>query len=276
MNGKRAFRLLYIGWLTTATALGLAIAGRQSAQFYSVLRWICSTVFACSAIALVYCAANVYHTCRERDGRAVLVPVIFHLVIVSVVGALAVLFNPLSEFHHARQTWLLFDKLSLGLILFLCWGFYHKLMLPGIWAALIKQLALLVAGLVAAVLLLTEGIHVIKIMGAKAMTDGRVVDIDYESVESDYRGSGDVRIGIYEFTVRGKKFYGHARNYDEVGQTVPVLYNLQNPSENRARGESERVGTFLVLLLVGGYFSCWAITSACRNLLNLLKPQARK
>jgi hypothetical protein len=267
MNNKSAIRVLYIGLLFTGVLLGFAIAGRQPAAFYTILRWTCFIVFACSAIWWACRAVELYRT-HPGGVDAVMV---LNLIMAIVVGAAAVLFNPLIQFHHVRKTWLLFDKLALGLIVLLCCAFYAGLGLPNILGQLFKQIGKSVAGIVVAAFLTLQGIQVIGIMGAKARADGRVVDIDYESYDSDLYGSGEAAVGIYEFRVHGQKFYGRSRHYDEIGDTVSVVYNPQKPSENRAEVDLESVTNYIVMLLFGGYFSYWAITSGCRNLLKLLQ-----
>ena len=125
------------------------------------------------------------------------------------------------------------------------------------------------ACVIVAAFLATEGLKKIEVMMVKAKTIGRVIDVDHDVVESDTQGSGEVTTGVYEFTVNGKKFYGHSPNYDKVGDNVPVLYNPKNPSENRAEGDEQPVVDYMMVLLAGGLFLYWAISSSWQELSDL-------
>jgi hypothetical protein len=165
-----------------------------------------------------------------------------------------VLFNPIVPFHFKQGTWFGLDFACVALIGFLCFLFYERLALPPVWGEWLKRLLRLSFGVIVAAFLVTEGLHVIGAMMAKAKTIARVVDVDEETNEPDY-GPIQVRhVGVYEFTVGGKKFHGRSLDYDEVGDNVPVLYNPKNPSENRAEGDELTVMDYIPMLFFGGLF----------------------
>src|SRR5438105_596685 len=119
MTEKDAFRVLFVASLITAGALAFAIAGRQPAEFYTALRWICSIAFGSGAVAFVYCSVDCYRTCRRDGPGGEVAPVVFHLIIAMIAVAGAVVFNPIAEFHFPRKTWLLLDKVALGVLIFI-------------------------------------------------------------------------------------------------------------------------------------------------------------
>jgi len=122
---KRLFRPLYIGWLLAIVMLALAITGRHTREFYVILRLICSAVFTYSAVAFVWSAVDCYRSCKQESGTALVVA--FHLLIAGTFATLAVLFNPVAEFHYARATWLTIDKVVFGFVLVLCCLSFPKL-----------------------------------------------------------------------------------------------------------------------------------------------------
>src|SRR6266568_5564958 len=107
MNDKRAVRSLYVVWTVAGVMLGFAIAGTHTYAFYIALRWVCFTTFVYSALVCFRCG---------------LAPFFF--------GALAVLFNPLVQFHFSRATWQVLDIISLALIILSGNTFWKELKLP--------------------------------------------------------------------------------------------------------------------------------------------------
>jgi Tfp pilus assembly protein PilV len=86
---------LYTAWLIAAVMLVFAVVGRHPYSYYTLLRWVCCTVF-------------VYSAVTSFQLKRVLWAWIF--------GVQAVLFNPLIQFHFRRDTWQTLDVVSVGCI----------------------------------------------------------------------------------------------------------------------------------------------------------------
>lgn len=134
MSEKGAFRVLFICLLVAAAFLGFAIGtGKQAAEFYSALRWVCCFTLLFAGLALVYGGVDIYRSCRKRDSAGTLIMVMaFHLAVAGVAVWFAILFNPIFPFQYSRNKWLFLDELCVGLIAFLCFAIYHRLALPPI------------------------------------------------------------------------------------------------------------------------------------------------
>jgi hypothetical protein len=229
---KQVFRALYIAWLIATGTLWLAIAGKHPYLFYTQLRWICCAVFILSVFAFVYSAIDEYRSWKYKS-PSVVPAVMFHLAIAALFAAGAVLFNPVAPFHFRRETWLLLDKLSLGVVIvfaLLCWS---TLELPPILTRWSKWLAwLVVAGLLA----YNTAQKVIHLYGkyalAAATATATVYNVLEEAVESDAGQSGVRYEGVYRFVVNGKTYYGRTGDTD-VGDKLAVRYNPANPDDNR-------------------------------------------
>jgi hypothetical protein len=264
MSERQVFRVLYIAWLVAAGMLGFAIAGRHPYPFYTQLRWICCAAFIFSAFAFIYSAFDFYRRYRN-DPVGVVTPGTFHLVIAALFAAGAILFNPLIPFHFRPETWLLLDKLSLGVVIcfaLICWG---KLEPPTILTRWFKWLAwLIVTGLVT--YYIAE--EIINLFGkyalAAASTTATVFEMKEEIVDSETGPSGVKYTGVYRFLVDGETYYGQTDKYD-VGDKLVVRYNPTNPDENcdSTRGflAAETTSLFGIILIVAAlcYWLRWII-----------------
>jgi hypothetical protein len=93
MKGKSTILLLYIAWVIAAVMLVFAAVEKQPDSFYTLLRWVCCTVFA-------YSAVTSFQTKR--------------LLWLCIFGVLAVLFNPISPLGLDRNSWIVADWFSIG------------------------------------------------------------------------------------------------------------------------------------------------------------------
>ena len=258
MTEKRTFRVLYVAWLIAVAALAFAIAGRQRPEFYTSLRWICCAVFIFSAFAFSYSAVDYYRTCKSDLGGAA-APVTFHLVIAALFSAGAILFNPFLPFHLRRETWLLLDKLSLGLLVFFGLICFAKLEAPAFVTRWFKWLAWLIAAGLVAYYTAEEVTHLYgKYALATASTTATVYEMEEDAVDSDTGPSGVRYTGIYRFLVNGKTYYGRTENYD-VGDKLVVRYNPANPDQNRdaRQGFREEIESLLGFIIIVGALCYW-------------------
>lgn len=216
--------VMFFASLVAAIMLWKAIGGKHPYAFYTALRWFCFGVFFCSAIA-------TFRVMREYDEIWYL-PAIFG----ALLGALAVLFNPFSEFHFNRDTWRVIDIVSFVCVLLLILAFYGRFgeELP----TQIKRAAKLIIWFIAAGLVVSyaadEGVRLYgKYALATATTTGTVFEVDEEDVESETGQSGVRYTGVYRFQVDGKTYSGRTDHHDEVGDSLLVRYNPANPEHNR-------------------------------------------
>ena len=93
MKARSTIFLLYIAWIIAAAMLVFAAAEKQPDSFYTLLRWICCTVFAYSAVVSFQ---------MKR------------LLWLCIFGVLAVLFNPIFPLGLDRNSWIVADGLSIG------------------------------------------------------------------------------------------------------------------------------------------------------------------
>jgi hypothetical protein len=216
--------------------------------FYTALRWVCFSVFVCSAIA-------TFSVTREYGEIWFL-----HAIFGAVLGALAVLFNPFSEFHFRRETWRVIDIVSFVCVLLLIFVFYGGFgeKVP----ARLKRGAKLIiwffaAGLVA-YYTADEGVRLYgKYALATASATATVFEMEQELVESDTRPSVVKYTGVYRFQVNGKTYYGRTDHHDEVGDNLLVRYNPANPERNRdaTGGLSDELPSFVgFLAIIGGLY----------------------
>jgi hypothetical protein len=88
---------LYCAWLVAAALLIYAAVGRNNPyDFYTLLLWICCSVFACSAFAA-----------HQRD----------RVVWVWIFGVLAALYNPIFRVHLHRSTWIRVNWFTVAVII---------------------------------------------------------------------------------------------------------------------------------------------------------------
>src|SRR5207248_9199777 len=113
---------MFFASLVAAIMLWKAIGGKHPYAFYTALRWVCLSVFVCSAIA-------TFSVMREFDAIGFL-----HAIFGVVLGALAVLFNPFFEFHFRRETWRVIDIAAFVCLLLLVLRFYG-----GFWVELLTR-----------------------------------------------------------------------------------------------------------------------------------------
>src|SRR5436190_23413317 len=238
MNDKRAVRSLYVVWTIAGVMLGFAIAGRQTDAFYIALRWVCCTTFVYSAVVCF---------------RARFAPLLF--------VSLAVLFNPLVQFHFSRATWQVLDIISLALIILSGNTFWKELKLSDNLTQSLKALGWLTAGVAVAAFLVVRGIHVFQVMRGGATVSGQVLETFQEERENDTTGAyGVVTIAVYEFSVSGNRFTGRTEEDYEAGDSIEIEYNPRNPTQNRAKGDRGPIGYYFILLIFGGAFSYYAIS----------------
>ena len=93
MKAKSTILLLYIAWLIAALMLVFAAAEKQPDSFYTLLRCVCSAVFAYSAVTSFQ---------RKR------------VLWLGIFGALTVLFNPIFPLPLDRTQWIVADWFSIG------------------------------------------------------------------------------------------------------------------------------------------------------------------
>ena len=95
---------LYVAWLVAAGMLVYAGIERHPYSFYTLLRWICSPVFAYSAVA-------AYE--RKRLPWA------------WIFGVLALLYNPIFRVHLDRSTWVGVNWFTVGTIIIAAVAFWR-------------------------------------------------------------------------------------------------------------------------------------------------------
>jgi hypothetical protein len=95
MKGKSTILLLYIVWVIAAVMLVFAAVEKQPDSFYTLLRWVCCAVFAYSAVTSFQ---------MKR------------LLWLCIFGVLAVLFNPISPLGLDRNSWIVADWFSIGVM----------------------------------------------------------------------------------------------------------------------------------------------------------------
>ena len=216
--------VMFFASLVAAIMLWKAIGGKHPYAFYTALRWVCLSVFVCSAIA-------TFSVMREFDAIGFL-----HAIFGVVLGALAVLFNPFFEFHFRRETWRVIDIAAFVCLLLLVLRFYGGFAeeLP----TRIKRAAKLIiwffaAGLVA-YYVANEAVHLYgKYALATASVTATVFKVDEESADSETGPSEVKYTGIYRFQVNGKTYYGRTDHHDEIGDSLLVRYNPASPEQNR-------------------------------------------
>jgi len=102
MKAKSTILLLCAAWLIAAVMLVFAAVERQSDNFYTLLRWICCTVFA-------YSAAISFQMKR--------------LPWLWIFAVLTALFNPIFLSLRDRSLWIAADWLSIGAMVFAAFVF---------------------------------------------------------------------------------------------------------------------------------------------------------
>jgi hypothetical protein len=95
MKAKSTILLLYIAWVIAAVMLVFAAVEKQPDSFYTLLRWVCCPVFAYSAVTSFQ---------MKR------------LLWLCIFGVLAVLFNPISPLGLDRNSWIVADWFSIGVM----------------------------------------------------------------------------------------------------------------------------------------------------------------
>jgi hypothetical protein len=97
MKARNTIPLLYTTWLIAAVMLVFAAAEKQPDSFYTLLRWVCCAVFACSAVTSFQMKRMLW---------------------LCIFGVLAVLFNPIFPLGLNRNSWIVADWLSIGAVVF--------------------------------------------------------------------------------------------------------------------------------------------------------------
>jgi Family of unknown function (DUF6804) len=95
MKAKSTILLLYIAWVIAAVMLVFAAVEKQPDSFYILLRWVCCAVFAYSAV-IAFQLKRLLWLC--------------------IFGVLAVLFNPISPLGLDRNSWIVADWFSIGVM----------------------------------------------------------------------------------------------------------------------------------------------------------------
>jgi Family of unknown function (DUF6804) len=95
MKAKSTILLLYIAWVIAAVMLVFAAIEKQPDSFYILLRWVCCAVFAYSAV-ISFQMKRLLWLC--------------------IFGVLAVLFNPISPLGLDRNSWIVADWFSIGVM----------------------------------------------------------------------------------------------------------------------------------------------------------------
>jgi hypothetical protein len=96
---------LSIAWLIAAVMLVYAATGRHPYSFYTLLRWICCPIFACSVFAAY-----------EKSW----------MIWVWVFGVLAAMYNPIFRVHLDRSTWIGVNWFTVGVIAVAAAFFWRK------------------------------------------------------------------------------------------------------------------------------------------------------
>jgi hypothetical protein len=96
MKAKSTILLLYIAWLIAAVMLVFAAVEKQPDSFYTLLRWVCCAVFAYSAVTSFQMKRMLW---------------------LRIFGVLAVLFNPIFPLGLNRNSWIVADWLSIGVMI---------------------------------------------------------------------------------------------------------------------------------------------------------------
>ena len=103
MKTKNTILPLYIAWLISAVILVFAAVEKQPDSFYTLLRWICCSVFAYSGVT-------------SFQMKRVLWLWIF--------AVLAVLFNPIFPLGLDRSLWIVADWFAIGAVVFAAFIFW--------------------------------------------------------------------------------------------------------------------------------------------------------
>src|SRR6266550_5716366 len=103
MKAKSTLSPLYIAWLISAVMLVFAAVEKQPDSFYTLLRWVCCTVFAYSAVTSFQ---------MKR------------LLWLCIFGVLAVLFNPIFPLGLDRNSWIVADWFSIGAMVIAAFVFW--------------------------------------------------------------------------------------------------------------------------------------------------------
>src|SRR6058998_700262 len=93
MKARGTILILYTAWLIAAVMLVFAAVEKQPDSFYTLLRWVCCTVFAYSAVTSFQ---------MKR------------LLWLCIFGVLAVLFNPIFPLGLDRNSWIVADGFSIS------------------------------------------------------------------------------------------------------------------------------------------------------------------
>ena len=103
MKAKSTILLLYIAWLIAVVLLVFAAAEKRPDNFYTLLRWVCCSVFACSAVTSFQMKRMLW---------------------LWIFGALAVLFNPIFSALQDRSLWIVADWFSIGAVVIAAFVFW--------------------------------------------------------------------------------------------------------------------------------------------------------
>src|SRR6266480_3649442 len=157
-----------------------------------------------------------------------------HWIMFVVFGAIIVLFNPVAPFNFAKSTWTKIDLITAGLFVLVA------VALPAIPSWTVTGILLI--GISA--LSLVYGVHIV-MSAARLMNgikvQGKVIDMGKDEVDSETNGNGIVYTSTYQFrTQSGDLITGSSEHGDDVGDVVTVIYNPNDPHENRIEGDSDK------------------------------------
>jgi hypothetical protein len=256
MQARKIFSdVLYCGWLLTLIAVGMAITSRQPFQFYTALRWVCCITMILTSAGVAYFALELYHEDRRHSVpfSDLIVPVSVALLVAAGCVALAVVFNPIVQFHFSQYAWLKIDKLAFGVVLTFA-AFSTWYILPSHAREWSKIMALVGCAAALSAFVFTEARRAVGVLHENSTTNARVIETaDEKGEERSYT------LGVYEFTVAGRRFWGRTGNFEEVGDSVSVVYNPANPELNHGMGESSGFGSMALMVALAGLLTCYCI-----------------
>jgi hypothetical protein len=108
---------------------------------------------------------------------------------------------------------------------------------------------------------LTESRRAIGVLHENSTANARVIETAQEA-----GGERSYTVGVYEFSVAGRRFWGQTGNFEEVGDSVSVVYNPANPELNHGIGEPSGFGIRDVKAALAVLFSCYTIRLAIRRI----------
>jgi hypothetical protein len=130
----------------------------------------------------------------------------------------------------------------------------------------IKVIGWLVAAVGVAVYLVGQSVDAFQVMCAGTETAAKVVQISEDEVEDSRGRVGTITTLGYEFVLDGTRFTGKASAagaswVDE--ERLRVLYNPENPAQNRGKGDRSFLGGLLVRFFAAAFSSIGLSARTC-------------